>query len=220
MMLINPFPFVASSSAVTQILMPLTTADGFVDIKNNHAITVVGSPTISTVQSKFGAGALLVSNGNYLRIASTPTLNMSGNAPFTFECWLYIISDGGGYLGDGILSMRTSSVYCPLVMKTATAYIGNADLTDWHTTALAGTGVTTGVWMHYAVVCDGTNIKAYINGVLTGSTFTHPSWPSTNNFLNIGFDPDGYSNTYINDVRVSDGVVYSGNFTPPTAALT
>ena len=68
----------AANSAITQILMPLTTADGFVDIKNNHAITVVGSPTISTVQSKFGAGALLVSNGNYLRIASTPILNMSG----------------------------------------------------------------------------------------------------------------------------------------------
>lgn len=86
--------------------------------------------------------------------------------------------------------------------------------------ALAGTGVTTGVWMHYAVVCDGTNIKAYINGVLTGSTFTHPSWPSTNNFLNIGFDADSYSNTYINDVRVSSGVAYSGNFTPPSSPFT
>jgi len=220
MMLINPFFFVASSSAVTQILMPLTTADGFVDIKNNHAITVVGSPTISTVQSKFGAGALLVSNGNYLRIASTPTLNMSGNAPFTFECWLFIISDAGGYYGDGILSMRTAGVYCPLVMKTASAYIGNAALTDWHTTALAGTGETTGVWMHYAVVCDGTNIKAYRDGVLTGSTYTHPSWPSTNNFLNIGFDANGYSNAYINDVRVSSGVAYSGNFTPPSSPFT
>ena len=207
----------AANSAITQILMPLTTADGFVDIKNNHAITVVGSPTISTVQSKFGAGALLVSNGNYLRIASTPTLDLSGKVPFTFECWVFIVSGAGG---GGVLSMRTSSVYCPLVMKTAVSYIGNADLTGWHTTALAGTGVTTGVWMHYAVVCDGTNIKAYINGVLTGSTFTHPSWPSTNNFLNIGFDADGYSNTYINDVRVSSGVAYSGNFTPPSSPFT
>jgi hypothetical protein len=217
MMLINPF-MVASSSAVTQILMPLTTADGFVDIKNNHAITVVGSPTISTVQSKFGAGALLVSNGNYLRIASTPTLNMSGNAPFTFECWLYIISDAGGYYGDGILSMRTSSVYCPLVIKTASTYIGNSELNGWN--YLAGTGVTTGVWTHYALVGDGTNIKAYIDGVLTGGTHAHPSWPSTNNFLNIGFDADGYSNAYINDVRVSSGVAYSGNFTPPSSPFT
>lgn len=219
MMLINPFN-VSPSSTATTILMPLTTASGFTDTVGGHEITVIGSPTISTVQSKFGAGALLVSNGNYLRIASTPTLNMSGNAPFTFECWLYIISDAEGYQGDGILSMRTLGVYCPLVMKTATAYIGNADLTDWHTTGLAGTGVTTGVWMHYAVVCDGTNIKAYRDGVLTGSTYTHPSWPSTNNFLNIGFDPDGYSNTYINDVRVSSGVVYSGNFTPPSSPFT
>ncbi len=27
----------------------------------------------------------------------------------------------------------------------------------------------------------------------------------------------GGSNAYINDVRVSSGVVYSGNFTPPTS---
>jgi len=218
MMLINPFPFVASSSAVTQILMPLTTADGFVDIKNNHAITVVGSPTISTLQSKFGAGALLVSNGNYLRIASTPTLNMSGNAPFTFECWVNRLSDLGGFNGDGVLSMRTATVFCPIVIKTASTYIGNSALNGF--SFLAGTGVALGVWIHYALVGDGTNIKVYINGVLTGSTYTHPSWPSTNNFLNIGFDADTGSNAYINDVRVSSGVAYSGNFTPPSSPFT
>ena len=48
----------------------------------------------------------------------------------------------------------------------------------------------------------------------------HQSWASANNFLNIGSDADGGSNAYINDVRVSSGVAYSGNFTPPSSPFT
>ena len=217
MMLINPFMVAPARPAIpasTKILMPLTTDDGFADIANNHAITVIGSPTISTAQSKFGAGALLVSNGNYLRIASTPTLNMSGKAPFTFECWVNRLSDLGGFNGDGVLSMRTAAVYCPLVIKTASTYIGTSALNGWN--FLAGTGVALGVWTHYALVGDGTNIKVYTNGVMQ-NTVAHQSWASANNFLNIGYDTNGGSNAYINDLRISDYAVYTANFTPPTS---
>jgi len=217
MMLVNPFN-VSPSSTATTILMPLTTASGFTDTVGGHEITVIGSPTISTADSKFGAGALLVSEGNYLRIASTPTLDLSGNVPFTFECWINRLSDLGGYNGDGVLSMRTAGVYCPLVIKTETTYIGNSALNEWNN-YVAGTGVALGVWTHYALVGDGTNIKVYTNGVLQ-STVAHQSWASANNFLNIGYDADGGSNAYINDVRVSSGVVYSGNFTPPSSPFT
>jgi len=215
MMLVNPFVFAHAIPASTKILMPFTTTSGFADVANNHAITVVGSPTISTAQSKFGAGSLLVSNGNYLRINSTSTLDVSGNVPFTFECWVNRLSDLGGFNGDGVLSMRTAKVFCPIVIKTASTYIGNSALNGFN--QLAGTGVALGVWIHYALVGDGTNIKVYINGVLTGSTYTHPSWPSTNNFLNIGFDADTGSNAYINDLRISDIAVYTANFTPPAS---
>jgi len=215
MMIVNPFVFAHAIPASTKILMPFTTTSGFTDVANNHAITVIGSPTISTAQSKFGAGSLLVSSGNYLRINSTSTLDVSGNVPFTFECWVNRLSDLGGFNGDGVLSMRTAKVICPIVIKTASTYIGNSALNGWN--LLAGTGVALGVWTHYALVGDGTNIKVYTNGVLTGSTYTHPSWPSTNNFLNIGFDADGGSNAYINDLRISDIAVYTANFTPPTS---
>jgi len=213
-MIVNPFVFAHAIPASTKILMPFTTTSGFTDIANNHAITVIGSPTISTAQSKFGAGSLLVSNGNYLRIASTPTLNMSGKAPFTFECWVNRLSDLGGFNGDGVLSMRTAAVYCPIVIKTASTYIGTSTLNGWF--FLAGTGVALGVWTHYALVGDGTNIKVYKNGVLQ-STVAHQSWASANNFLNIGYDTDSSSNAYINDLRISDIAVYTTDFTPPTS---
>jgi len=222
MMLINPFPFVASSSessAVTQILMPLTTADGFADVANNHAITVVGSPTISTAQSKFGAGSLRVSSGNYLRINSTSTLDMSGKKPFTFECWVYLTS--GHSSVSGILSMRSSGAYCPLVVKESITFIGNGSLSDWSFLSSYGV-VGRNTWSHIALVFDGTNVRLYVNGNGTFDNPTvsnkpHPSWPVGDRFLNVGYDHDGVTDGYINDLRISDSAVYTDNFTPPTS---
>ena len=221
-MLINPFLFVASSSAVTQILMPLTTADGFVDIKNNHAITVVGSPTISTAQSKFGAGSLRVTSGNYLRINSTSTLDMSGKKPFTFECWVYLTS--GHSSVSGILSMRSSVVYCPLVVKESITFIGDGSLNGWSFLGSYGV-VGRNTWSHIALVFDGTNVRLYVNGNGTFDNPTisnkpHPSWPVGDRFLNVGYDVEGAIDGYINDLRISDGAVYTANFTPPSSPFT
>lgn len=108
----------------TRILMPFTTTSGFTDVANNHAITVVGSPTISTAQSKFGAGALAITSNNYIKIDATPTLNFSGNKVFTIELWVYTTT----YTGDTILSTRNASVYSPFLIGQQRSLIGNAPL--------------------------------------------------------------------------------------------
>ena len=213
MMLINPFPFAASSSAVKQILMPLTTTSGFADVANNHAITVVGSPTISTAQSKFGAGSLRVSSGNYLRINSTSTLDMSGKKPFTFECWVYLTS---GHSDGGILSMSSATVG-PFVIKETGALIGNGSFNGWDYLSSYG-AVGRNTWSHIAIVFDGTNVMLYVNGNNpTASSKPHPSWPVGDKFLNVGYDIYGTTDGYINDLRISDYAVYTANFTPPTS---
>jgi len=218
MMLINPFmvaparPARPAIPASTKILMPLTTADGFADIANNHAITVIGSPTISTAQSKFGAGSLRVTSGNYLRINSTSTLDMSGKKPFTFECWVYLTS--GHSSVSGILSMRSSVVYCPLVVKESSTFIGDGSLNSW--SFLSGGVVGRNTWSHVAIVFDGTNVRLYVNGNAASST-PHPSWPIGDRFLNVGYDIYGTTDGYINDLRISDYAVYTANFTPPTS---
>jgi len=223
MMLINPFMVAPARPAIpasTKILMPLTTADGFADIANNHAITVIGSPTISTAQSKFGAGSLRVSSGNYLRINSTSTLDMSGKKPFTFECWVYLTSGHSSNLG-GILSMRSSVVYCPLVVKESMTLIGDDSLNNWRFLGSSGV-VGRNTWSHVALVFDGTNVRLYVNGNGTFDNPTlsnkpHPSWPVGDRFLNVGRDFDGATDGYINDLRISDYAVYTANFTPPTS---
>ena len=218
-MLINPFMVAPARPAIpasTKILMPLTTADGFADIANNHAITVIGSPTISTAQSKFGAGSLrvsIISSGNYLRINSTSTLDMSGKKPFTFEFWVYLTS--GHYNGSSILSTRGDTASCTnILVKRNFTLIGDAYLDNW---SGVGAAIPLNQWVHVALVLDGTNIKEYINGVQTGSPSAHPSWPVGDKFLNVGYDFDGTIDGYINDLRISDYAVYTANFTPPTS---
>ena len=222
MMLINPF--MVALPVIPKILMPFTTASGFTDIANNHAITVIGSPTISTAQSKFGAGSLRVSSGNYLRINSTSTLDMSGKKPFTFECWVYLTSGhsgGSGTSGGGILSMRSSAVFCPLVVKESVTFIGDGSLGAWSFLDSYGV-VGRNTWSHVAIVFDGTNVRLYVNGNGTFDHPTishtpHPSWPVGDRFLNVGYDADGAADGYINDLRISDIAVYTSDFTPPTS---
>ncbi len=220
MMIINPFVVAPAIPASTKILMPFTTTSGFLDVANNHATTAIGSPVISTAQSKFGNGSLRVgSGGGGLRIDSTPTLDMSGKKPFTFEFWVYLTS--GHSSAGGILSMRNTAVYCPLVVKETTAFIGNGSLNGW--TFLSSHGVVgRNTWSHVALVFDGTNVRLYINGNGTFDNPTisngpHPSWPVGDRFLNVGYDVDGITDGYINDLRISDIAVYTANFTPPTS---
>jgi len=216
-MLINPFMVAPAIPASTKILMRFTTTSGFADVANNHAITVVGSPTISTAQSKFGAGSLRVSSGNYLRINSTPTLDMSGKKPFTFEFWVYLTSSHS--TTSGILSMRNGGEYCPFVIKETVVFLGDNSLNGWSFLSSSGV-VGRNTWSHVALVFDGTNVKLYINGTLSNPAIAvkpYPSWPTGNRFLNIGYDINGVIDGYINDLRISDIAVYTSDFTPPTS---
>ena len=209
-MLVNPFMVAAST---TKILMPFTTTSGLTDVAGGHATTSTGSPTISMTQSRFGSGALYIDSGTSLKINSTPTLNLDGLVPFTFEFWVYNTRDT---INASFISMRDIGVYCPIVVQKDQSLIGDNALSSWKT--LTAT-IPLSQWVHVALVGDGVNIKQYINGLLSGSV-THSNWTNGNNFLNIGQDPDDSFVGYINYLRISDIAIYTANFTPPTSPFT
>ena len=199
-MLINPFMVAPAIPASTEILMPFTTTSGFADVANNHAITVVGTPTIATLGGVFDDGALLVSPTSYIRVDSTPTLSLGAKTPFTFECDVYITV---GTYPCGILSMRSTGIYVPFVINRDGSLIGNSTLSGWSGIAAS---IPLNTKTRIKLVGDGTNIKEYINGVLKG-TVTHPNWISTNRFLNIGHDFSGSMTGYISNFRFRNAVV-------------
>ena len=116
--------------------------------------------------------------------------------------------------------MRSSVMYCPLVVKDDRTFIGDDSLNSW--SFLTSRVVGRNTWSHVALVFDGTNVRLYINGNgsfdnPTISTRPHPSWPVGDRFLNVGYDVEGAIDGYINDLRISDTAVYTGDFTPPAA---
>ena len=196
-MLINPFMVAPAIPASAEILMPFTTTSGFTDVANNHAITVIGTPTIATLGGVFDDGALLVSPTSYIRVDSTPTLSLGAKTPFTFECDVYITVNT---YPCGILSMRSTGIYVPFVINRDGSLIGNSTLGVWSGIAAS---IPLNTKTRIKLVGDGTNIKEYINGVLNG-TVTHPNWISTNRFLNIGHDFSGSMTGYISNFRFSN----------------
>jgi YD repeat-containing protein len=87
-----------------------------------------------------------------------------------------------------------------------------------YVSVVGNTSISTGAWHHVAGVYDGSNMKVYLDGVLDG-TATATLTPGNNTTgLKIGRSTNVYFpfpfTGLIDEVRVSAGVVYSGNFTP------
>lgn len=196
-MLVNPYQVMPSIPASTRILMPFTTTSGFVDVAGGHAITVVGTPTIATLAGVFDGGALLVSPTSYIKVDSTPTLNLGAKVPFTIEFDVYITVSP---YPCGILSMRTSNVYCPFVINMDGSLIGNSALNAFSGIAAS---IPLNTKKSIKLVGDGTNITEYINGVAS-ATRPHSNWSSIDRFLTIGHDFSGSMTGYISNFRFSN----------------
>ena len=217
MIIINPF-FVSSVSSPSTLLMHFDTDFSDSSVLSN-TITVTGVPTINTTTKKFGAGsASFIAAGSIsdprVLIPATANLKVGNLQPFTLEFWFY--DNPSEPYGSGMVGMRDASVYCPFVIRPQSVYIGNSTLNAW-TFSPAFNG-TVAAWNHFALVADGTNIKLYLNGTSFFTT-THPNWADDNRKLSIGADLHGFTGL-IDELRFKKEVVYTANFTPPTAPFT
>jgi hypothetical protein len=186
------------------------------------AITVSGDPkTVPAGPYDFGTAA--VSDGGSVTLNDNDYIEMSAFLPtsgsFTVEYWIYPKLRSGGTTNRGIVVFSGNTTGLQL------GFLGG----NWYT-AMTGSVNTTAVvynaWHHWATTFDGTNYRSYLNGTEI-HTLNNTAYPSGSGVIRIGERKGGGMTTThglggyssLSDFRVTNKLVYTGAFTPPTAAL-
>jgi len=87
----------------------------------------------------------------------------------------------------------------------------------------SSSGISTGQWIHVALVRNGSNFDTYVDGTKGGTTATSSAAvgsPSNHAYIGSNRGGSNYIDGYIDDFRITMGIArYTSSFTPPTAAF-
>lgn len=141
------------------------------------------------------------------------------NSAFTVEMW---VNTSSGYALGSIFYSGGASGFLDLGVNSSTGKIAILLSTTGASVVDASMAPTIGVWMHLAMVSNGSTVTLYVDGVSQGSASYSGVAPNT--AIRLGrYKPTGGTGFkgYMSNVRVVKGTaVYTANFTPPTAPLT
>ena len=217
------------TTAFTPSTSPLTAVSGtslltcqsnrFIDNStNNFAITATGDPSVRSFnpfQRNPGSSLYFDGTGDYLRIANNQSLAL-GTGNFTIEFWANMTTNPSNQV---ILDGRPAGSHgaYPAILfesKYIRWYVSSATRIE-STPAL-----TLNTWYHVAICRVGGTTTMYINGNVSGST-----WSDSTNYLigsaGLVIGASTWSggsanmNGYIDDLRITRGNArYTANFTP------
>ncbi len=210
----------------TELLLPFDGVNGATttsDLSNkNHTLTFGGTAQLSTAQSKFGGTSLLLDgNSDYVNAGGSNSSFTWGTSDFTIECWIYLNSIGAY---ENIFSHSSPSVGIEWGLDGSSGfkiYMGGG---SWFVngTVTSSSGISTGQWVHVALVRNGSNFDTYVNGTkggTTASSATSISAPSNNPYIGCNRGTGGFIDGYIDDFRITIGRArYTSSFTAPTTA--
>jgi hypothetical protein len=216
-----------------------------ISLPSGYAANTTGTVTVTTngtntVYTFTGSGTLIPRTGtpnysNYFNGSSyfTPgntvtnflCTSTSTGATATFEAWVYptAYSTGSNAWNFSSISAKDGTYYNFGVYNGylrfywydgSYKYVQSANSTD----------VPLNAWTYVTMTINGSTIKLYINGVLntTSATYTGINSGGSGTSDKIGREDSGpsYFTGYISNYRLTNTVVYSSNFTPPTTQLT
>jgi hypothetical protein len=189
-----------------------------------------GSAAVSTTQSKFGGSSLYVNGTNQFLTSPDASNTAFTTEDFTVEAWLYPISSTGNFVTN--LQNGTNNGW--QVSHWSTGRILFCNNTSAGTPGIdvrfsSDNAFTLNAWNHIAVCRTGTTLTMYSNGNRVYSASNLPATLKASNAgLRIGHsngiadglwqDAGAYSNSYSNEIRISNIVRYTGTtYTIPTA---
>ena len=215
----------------TRLLITSNTTNGsttFTDSSsNNISLTSISGMSHSTAQNKIGSSSLFFDGiDNRLFTASTNLLNLGNfSNTYTIEFWIYSSNwtsgSGGSVMTYGssgnaaIWKINVNSGNISLEAKSAATW-------SWSGSSIvnllsSGT-LATNQWHHCAFVNNNGTVNTYHNGIYKNAGTISTSG-SDSYALHLGsyFQDDVESiNAYMDSIRISDNVRYTGTFTPNT----
>jgi hypothetical protein len=205
------------------LLLPFEGANGsaaFTDLSaNNFALTPVGTPTISTAQSKFGTSSGSFDGSSHLELTANSALSF-GNLDFTIEAWVYT---SNGSADQSIAGGRTTGDWMFAINPNFVGIgFGQSGL-SWD--LLGAFSFNANQWYHVAVTRQGAALRLFVDGTLVADTLSNTASYTIADTLAIGGRQDGSSvgaffNGYIDDLRIVTGyALYTANFAPPSASF-
>ena len=186
---------------------------------NNFTITPFGNAQISTAVKKFGTGSgLFDGTGDYLEL---PVNAIQFNADdFTIEFWVHPTRTGSHTCVANWNCSNLMTIFLAVdIPGGVVVYLNGSG------PYITGGSIQVNQWQHVALVRQGGNMKAYINGVQAGGTYNIGNTPINTivDNIRIGRDTASFNcNTplegYIDELRITKGVArYTSNFVPRTA---
>lgn len=156
------------------------------------------------------SGAVSFSS-QYSTITTSPSFTFANNTPWTVEFWYNNVDAQENVnvfqLGNLLLQNQTGDVDTRWILSPSTVI-----------TQMAFNDNT---WVHMAITCDGTNWKTWFNG--SGDTNQTGSLGNPTS-IRIGrqiiSNANNNSRDRFDELRISNIVRYTNNFTPPSAAFT
>jgi hypothetical protein len=199
---------------------------------NNHSITINGNTSTKPFSpydyleysaTDHGGSVFIEANGGHL----SGTLSSGGlGTTFTVEMWIYDDGTGGETTYGGYFTTTDLSSQYGIQFRRYGAYIFNS--TTGTNLLWAGNGdpfaTVFGVgWHHVAAVHNGSTFKVYVDGkeIISRSdshTYSSVNYKVGQPWLYLS-NSSTQAKAYISDLRINKSVIYSGEFTPPTAPL-
>lgn len=220
---IFPFPFFVNkqqtgNDANTLLLLHMDGTNGSTTFTDSSAsaltITRQGSAQLatSTPSPKFGTASCNLNTGGF-SWSSTAFNNLT---TLTIDFWGYNLTTA-----VPTISCAYASTYVRFYWQVLASFYASSNGSSWNVVSGGALGFTapSNTWTHYAIVCDGTNLKAYQDGSQVGSFAFTLSTGTTGTWSFGGAGGGGYSYTgFVDEFRVSNIARWTSAFTPPTQA--
>jgi hypothetical protein len=227
----NFTPSTVPLTAVTGTQLLTCQSSRFVDNSTNALSLPIGgspsvqrfspfSPTTAYSTSVIGGSGYFDGSGDYLSMSQTA---VNSSTTLTIEGWFYINSTATtqGLWGGGVDLYGINLQYQETSNQKLNLFIGSGSA--WGSGYTSNTSLVPYTWYHIAYVRSGTTHWLYINGVVDSSingVTASVTWSGSSFYVGVPMITTRYFNGYVSNLRVSNSVVYSGTFTPPTAPLT